>query len=54
MEPVDYEMLAWFDAIYPCPNDECQGVVVYRNGYWECTDCSLRTKDTTNRKVVRP
>lgn len=45
-----------FDAIpedkqesYPCPDEECQGCVTLDNGYWQCDECSFRTKDTRGK-----
>ncbi len=38
------------DAVYPCPDVECEGVVEYEiTGYWQCSECSFRTKHIENR-----
>lgn len=37
------------DACYPCPNVDCDGVVEYETtGYWQCSECSFRTKHIEN------
>ncbi len=38
------------DACYPCPDVDCDGVVEYETtGYWQCSECSFRTKHIENR-----
>lgn len=38
------------DAVYPCPDVECEGVVEYETtGYWQCSECSFRTKHIENK-----
>lgn len=37
------------DACYLCPNVDCDGVVEYETtGYWQCSECSFRTKHIEN------
>jgi len=32
------------DAEYPCPDHECNGIVTLHYGYWQCDECSFRSK----------
>lgn len=35
------------DAEYSCPDIDCHGVVTLNDGYWQCDECSFRSKHIT-------
>ena len=42
------------DAAYPCPDIDCDGVVEYETtGYWQCSECSFRTKHIENKTKLQ-
>ena len=42
-ESLEYA-LTELDAVYPCPDIDCEGIVEYETGYWQCSECSFRQK----------
>jgi hypothetical protein len=52
-ESLEYA-LTDLDAVYPCPDVDCDGVVEYeRTGHWQCSECYFRDKHIPNARRFR-